>query len=110
MGRFVKWLVVLVLVGGLLYGASYAGARFRVGEILGPQPPDMGLREIRLGYDSVPDMSGKRLVWTFSWSPTPWTGRRPVQIWVSPTGNVLRIWPPNLESLIDRYYRAKEEI
>lgn len=110
MGRVVKWIVVLALLAGLLMAASYAGARFRVGEIIGPQPPAMGRRTITFGYDSVPGSSGKQLVWTFSWSPTPWTGRRPARIWVSVRGQVLRMYPRNLEALLEQYYRSKEEL
>lgn len=110
MGRVIKWIVMLALVVGLLGAGSYAGARFRVGEVLGPQPPPMGQRTITFGYDSVPGTPGKQLVWTFTWSQTPWTGRRGARMWVSVTGKVLRIQPRNLETLLDQYYRAKEEI
>lgn len=110
MGRYIKWAILLIMVGGLLTAGSYAGARFKVGEILGPEPPNMGQRTITLGYDSVPGAPKKQLVWTFSWSPTPWTGRQPVRIWVSLKGDVLRMYPNNLDALIERYYEAKREV
>ena len=109
-GRLIKFLAIALVVGGLLFAASYAGARFKVGQILGPSPPDMGTRTISFGNDSVPGQGGRRLVWTFSWSPTPWTGTRPVRIWISATGDVLYVWPRNLEALVERYYQSKEEI
>lgn len=110
LGKLIKWLVALAFVGGILLAASYAGVRFKVGEILGPQPPKMGTRTITLGYDSVPGQPGKQVIWTFAWSPTPWTGRRPARIWVTPTGKVVRMEPRNLEALIEQYYKDKERI
>lgn len=109
-GRLIKWSVVLAMVVGLLAAASYAGARFKVGQILGPEPPNMGRRTITLGYDSIPGARKKQFMWTFSWSPTPWTGQRPVRIWVSLTGDLLRLEPRNLDVLIDQYYKAKEQV
>ena len=109
-GRFIKWTIVLAIVAGLLTTASYAGARFKVGQILGPEPPNMGQRTITLGYDSVPGAPKKQVVWTFSWPRTPWIGGRPVRIWVSLKGEVLRMNPGNLDALIDQYYKAKEEV
>lgn len=109
-GRVIKWTVVLAIVAGLLGTASYAGARFKVGQILGPDPPNMGQRTITLGYDVVPGTSKKQLVWTFSWSRTPWPGRGPIRIWVSATGDLLRMTPGNLDVLIEQYYKAKEEV
>ena len=110
MGRILKWTVILVMVAGLLTAGSYAAARFRVGQILGPEPPNMGQRTITLGFDSIPGASKKRFVWSFSWSPTPWTGRRPVRIWVTLSGEVLRTDPRNLDALVEQYYKAKEQI
>lgn len=106
----IKVLAVAAVVTGLLFAASYAGARFKVGQILGPSPPNMGTRTISFGTDSVPGSPGQRLVWTFSWSPTPWTGTRPVRIWISPTGTILAVWPRNLETLVEQYYRSKDEV
>ena len=109
-GRMIKWTVILVIVAGVLAAASYAGARFKVGQILGPEPPDMGQRTITLGLDSVPGARKKQVVWTFSWPATRWTGGRPARIWISLTGEVLRMTPGNLDVLIDQYYKAREQV
>ena len=103
-----KKLVILVFVCLLLYGGSYMGARSVAGRMVGDAAKDMGTRDIKFAYDSIPGIKGKQPMWVFSFNGTRLTGARNARIYLSLTGNVLATAPRNLQSIIDSAAKSKE--
>jgi hypothetical protein len=107
-GKLIKWLAVLAFVGGLLYGASYLGARTTAGKMV-RDAGDMGTRTIRFAWDGLRGVQGNPRGWEFSYSRAQAAGGRPVKIFISPTGKLLATSPPNLDQLLETAARARED-
>jgi hypothetical protein len=107
MKRFLRWFTLLAFV--CLGGAaiSYAGARVKVGQLLGEANHAFTGRSISFGKDSIPGV-GQRNAWTVSWSTVRMPGTTRATIWVSPTGGIIATLPANLEDRIDAYLRSRE--
>lgn len=108
MGKFIKRLVVLGFVCGILYGGSYMGARSVAGRLLGNSAGDMGTRDIQFTYDSIPGIKGKQPMWIFSFTGTKLTGARNAKIYMSLTGKLITTVPRNLGTLIEQATKTKE--
>ena|SRR5690242_5994750 len=108
MGKFIKRLFVLAFVCGLLYGGSYLGARSVTGRMLGNAAADMGNRDIKFAYDSIPGIKGKQAMWIFSYSGTRLTGARNAKIYLTLTGHVIATTPRDLQTIIDQAAKSKE--
>ena len=108
MGKFIKRLVILAFVCGLLLGASYMGVRSVAGRLLGSSAPDMGTRSVQLTYDSIPGEKGKQPMWIFSFTGTKLTGARNAKIYMSLTGHLITTIPRNLGTLIEQTAKTKE--
>lgn len=103
MKRLLKWALVLALVAGALYGASYVGARARAGMLLGNKLPSLGKREIVFQYRGVRELAGHPRAWVISYGPTQINGARQITIYVSPTGTLLATMPRDLEAKLRPY-------
>lgn len=101
MGKFLKRIAILAFAGGLLYGASYVGARAKVGTMLGETSRDMGERSIRFVWDGVQTLPGKPRAWEFTYSQARIYMSRPVMIYISPTGQILGTVPADLDRRLD---------
>ena len=108
MGKFIKRLFILAFICVLLYGGSYLGARTVTGRMLGSAASDMGTRDIRFTYDSIPGIKGKQPMWVFSFNGTKLNGVRNAKIYLTLTGNVIVTTPRNLQTLIDQAAKSKE--
>ena len=104
----VKKLVILVFLCGILYGGSYMGARSVAGRMLGNSAADMGSRDIKFAYDSVPGIKGKQPMWIFSYTGTKLTGAKNAKIYMSLTGHLIATTPRNLQAIIDQAAKGKE--
>lgn len=108
MGKFIKRLFVLAFVCGLLYGGSYMGVRSVTGRMVGDVANEMGVRDIKFTYDSVPGIKGKQAMWVFSYSGTRLTGARNARIYLTLSGHVIATAPKNLQDLIDQAAKSKQ--
>lgn len=103
MWRLLKIVFVLALVGGLLYGASYAGSRAAAGKVVGPNPSFMGDRTIQLNLKGVEELDGNPRAWIYTYGPTELPGVREATIYVTLEGKIIRTRPRNLAERIERY-------
>ena len=105
--RLIKWLIVLAMVGAALTAASYAGARFTAGRLLGPEPPLSG-RTVQFVYKGVEQLPGKPRAWVFTYTQSSLPGVRSARIYVSPTGKLIAIRPRDLDRRLDAWAKAQE--
>lgn len=104
--RLIKLLILALIVGTLLGAASYAGARARVGQLLGPDPP-VGGRTITFAVKGVPDLPERPRAWVFVYR-TNRLGVRRVRVYVSLAGKVIATVPANLAQRVEAYARSRE--
>ena len=107
MFTWVKRLILLSFVVGILAAGSYAGAWFQVGKFLGDKPP-LGGRTAKFAFGGTEDLSNKPRVWVFKYSTSQLPGVREATIYVSPTGKVVATRPANLGDRIDAWARSLE--
>jgi len=113
MAKFFKLLLLLVAVGGALTAASYAGARFTAGKIVGSNPP-LSDRTIYFqgwrppSFEGVDDLPGKPRAWVIEFDRTQLPGIRRVTLYVSPTGKLIATRPRDLEARIEAWEQAQE--
>jgi hypothetical protein len=107
MRRLISWLIRIVFVILLLGVGSYAGARFKAGQLLGPRSP-VSSPVSAFAYQGVQDLPGKPRAWVFTYSQIRLPGVTRVRIVVSPTGRVLAVTPRDLEDRIEAYRRSFE--
>ena len=106
--KFIKLLVAIAFVGGLVYAGSYAGARFAAGRLLGSPPPDMGVFTDRLAYDGIAGLPKHPVGWEFSYSRIAVNGGRPGKIYVSLGGDILGTVPRDLGPRLEAWRKSKE--
>lgn len=100
------WLVVtLAAVGLLVAGASWAAAYSAVAKLLGNPPPQMGASTTHFVWDGVPQIRHHPRAWQFTFGPTLIPGARHVQIFVSPSGKILRTDPVDLAARLQAFHK-----
>jgi hypothetical protein len=97
--RLLIWVVFFVLVAGV---GSYAGARFKAGQLLGPKSQVEG-RTWTFAYQGVEGLEGNPRAWVFTYNQVRLPGVRQVRIVISPGGKVLSVIPRDLERRIAAY-------
>lgn len=107
MFKWIKRLLIVSFVVGILAAASYAGARLKAGQLLGSEPPVSG-RTVEFSFKGAEELSGKPRVWIFTYHNSQLPGARQVKIYVSLTGNIVATSPPNLGDLLDIWERSQE--
>lgn len=107
MRRFVSWLILIAFAVALLAVGSYAGARFKAGQLLGPSSP-VRSPVSAFAYKGVQDLPGKPRAWVFTYSQVRLPGVARVRIVVSPTGRVLAVTPRDLVERLEAYRRSLE--
>ena len=105
MARFIWFVLMLAFAFTLLAGASWAGAYFRVGELLGAPPPQMGTQTTTFLWGGLTKVSGHPRVWSFAFAPTQIPGAPKVRIYVSPTGRLVATEPTDLPALLNDFRR-----
>jgi len=96
MARLFWWTAIVAFVAALLAGASWAGAYFAVGELLGAPPPEMGSESTTFLWQGMPQVAGHPRVWRFAFGPTKIPGAPTVRIYVTPLGQVVQTEPADL--------------
>jgi len=107
MRRLISWLFVLAFAACLLALGSYAGARFKAGQLLGPASPVSGPSSA-FAFEGVQGVPGSPRAWVITYSQVRLPGVRRVRIVVSLTGKVLSVTPRDLEVRLAAYRRSLE--
>ncbi len=105
--KLIKWLFLIGFISVLLAGGSYAVARFKVGRLVGPQPPLTG-RTVEFAYRGVEDLPGKPRLWVVTYRTSRLPGVRSVRIYVSPTGKLVATRPADLEARLEAWAESQE--
>lgn len=97
-----KALFLLLVIGMALAGASYAGARFTAGRLVGPNPSTtLGPLSNRFAFEGVPSLSGKPRAWVLAYPNATGFGRGGAEIYVSVTGDLLGTRPKDLGARLE---------
>ena len=107
MKRLFKWFALLTFLGLIATAISYAGMRFKVGQLIGDANHEFVQPTRSFGKDSIPGI-GVRFAWTVKWGAVRIPGTRTARVWVSPTGKLLATDPANLDARIEAYQRSRE--
>jgi hypothetical protein len=89
-------LFLLVVIAAALSGASYAGARFTAGKMIGPAPSTLGPVSASFAFAGVPALPSKPRAWILSYPGAAGFGKGGAEIYVSPTGELLGTKPRDL--------------
>jgi len=93
------FLVLVVLVG--LAGASYAGARFTAGRLVGPGPNEFGPPTTRFAFAGIPALATKPRGWVLAYPSAREFGPKGAEIYVGVTGRLLGTRPQNLAERLE---------
>ena len=96
-----RGLFLLLVIGAALGGASYAGARFTAGKLVGPGPNSLGPAATRFAYDGISALPTKPRAWVVAYPEAGGFGRGGPEIYVSVTGNLLGTRPADLGERLD---------
>ncbi len=94
-------LFLVLVIAASLAGASYAGARFTAGKLIGPKPTTLGPVEARFAFAGVPNLPSKPRAWILAYPSATGFGKGGVEIYVSPTGDLLGTKPRDLARRIE---------
>lgn len=94
-------LFLLLVIGTALGGASYAGARFTGGKLVGPHPTTLGPLTTRFAFTGVPNLPAKPRAWVLAYPEATGFGRGGPEIYVSLTGDLLGTRPKDLGARLE---------
>jgi hypothetical protein len=94
-------LFLLLVIGTALGGASYAGARFTAGKLVGPRPTTLGPLTTRFAFAGVPNLPAKPRAWVLAYPNASGFGRGGAEIYVSLTGDLLGTRPKDLGARLE---------
>jgi hypothetical protein len=89
-------LFLIVVIAASLAGASYAGARFTAGKVIGPDPHTLGPVKAHFAFAGIPALPSKPRAWIMAYPSARGYGRGGAEIYVSPTGELLGTKPRDL--------------
>ena len=94
-------LFLILVIAASLAGASYAGARFTAGKMIGPEPNTLGPLDAHFAFAGVPGLPSKPRAWIMAYPNARGYGRGGAEIYVSPTGELLGTKPRDLARQLD---------
>ena len=94
-------LFLLLVIAAALGGASYAGARFTAGKVVGPGPTTLGPPTTRFAITGIPNLPGKPRAWVLAYPNASEFGRGGAEIYVSVTGDLLGTRPKDLGARLE---------
>ena len=94
-------LFLLLVIGTALVGASYAGARFTAGKMIGPSPTTLGRLTTRFAFQGVPNLPSKPRAWVLAYPEARGFGRGGAEIYVSVKGDLLGTKPRDLAKQLE---------
>jgi len=89
-------LFLLLVIAAALAGASYAGARFTAGRLVGPDATTLGPLSARFAFTGVPELPSQPRAWILAYPGATGVGKGGAEIYVSPTGELLGTKPADL--------------
>jgi hypothetical protein len=98
--------LLLVIAAGLI-GASYAGARFTAGRLLGPYFNGFGPPTAHFAFAGIPTLRAKPRGWVVSYPSAKEFGPQGAEIYVSPTGSLLGTRPADLAQRVEARQAAE---
>jgi len=101
-------LFLLIVIATALAGASYAGARFTAGKVVGPQPA-LGPVSARFAFSGVPNLPSKPKAWIMAYPQATAFGKGGPEIYVGPTGDLLGTKPRDLVRRLEAQRPADPE-
>src|SRR3954452_22802046 len=99
--------LLLVIAAGLL-GASFAGARFTAGKVVGPNPQGIGPPASRFAYEGISALRAQPRGWIIAYPQASEFRPKGAAIYVSPTGGLLGTSPANLAQLMEARRSSNE--
>lgn len=103
-------LFLILVIATALAGASYAGARFTAGKMIGPDPTTLGPLDARFAFAGVPNLPTKPRAWIMAYPSARGFGRGGAEIYVSPTGELLGTKPRDLARQLEAQRPADPEL
>jgi hypothetical protein len=98
--------LLLVIAAGLI-GASYAGARFTAGRLMGPDSDRLGAPTARFAFTGIQALRTKPRGWVLSYPFAKEFGPQGAEIYVSPTGELLGTRPADLARRVEARQAAE---
>lgn len=109
MGKLIKFLFFVAILGGIALGGSYAAAYFAQGEITSVDDA-LGPREWQLNWKGLDSLPGKPRVWIFTYHNGQVPGVRDATIIVSLTGKVLVTKPQDLKTRVEAWRASRQTV
>lgn len=94
------FLLLIVLAAGLI-GASYAGARFTAGRLMGPDSNRLGSPTAHFDFAGIQTLRAKPRGWVLAYPAATEFGPHGAEIYVSPTGRLLGTRPADLARRVE---------
>jgi hypothetical protein len=104
-----RGLFLLLVIAAALSGASYAGARFTAGRLVGPNPPGLGPATTHFAFEGIPSLKNHPRGWVVSYPAARDFGRGGAEVYVSPTGQLLGSRPGDLGRRMDEARKSRDE-
>jgi hypothetical protein len=93
-------LFLLLVIAAGLAGASYAGAHFTAGKVVGPNA-GLGPLKAEFAFAGVTALPGQPRAWIMAYPKAERFGRDGAEVYVSVTGQLLGTWPEDLAEQLD---------
>ena len=90
---------LLLVIAAALVGASYAGARFTAGRLMGPEPK--GRSTIHFAFNGIPALPSKPRGWIVAYPFATEFGSHGAEIYVSPVGRLIGTRPADLARRVE---------
>jgi hypothetical protein len=100
-------LFLLLVIAAGLAGASYAGARFTAGRLLGPDSGRLGSPTAHFAYAGIQGLPAKPRGWVLWYPSAKQFGDQGATIYVSPTGTLLGTRPADLVRRVEAQHAAE---
>jgi hypothetical protein len=98
--------LLLVIAAGLI-GASYAGACFTAGRLMGSDSNRLGPPEAHFAFAGIQALRAKPRGWILSYPRAKEFGPQGAEIYVSPTGQLLGTRPADLTRRVEARQAAE---
>ena len=102
-------LFLLLVIAAALFGASYAGAKFTAGKVVGADHPGLGPSTTRFAFDGIRSLKNHPRGWIVAYPSARDMGPGGAEIYVSPTGALLGSRPGDLGRRMDEARRSRDE-
>ena len=102
-----RGIFLLLVIVAALAGASFAGARFTAGKVVGPNPPGLGPPTTHFAFQGISALPAKPRGWVVAYPNARRFGRGGAEIYVSPTGGLLGTRPPDLARRLEASRREE---